>query len=46
MDQDKDWGGVHREGKGWRDGGEYKGGKKQEDWERGVDLCPGCFMEK
>ena len=41
-EQDENWGGVCCKGKGWRDGGEHKGGKNQEDEERGGGMCP-CF---
>ena len=33
--------GVCCKGKGWRVGGYHKGGKNQEDEERGGGMCPG-----
>ena len=41
-DQDEDRGGVCCKVKFRRNGGEHKLGKKQEDEERGVGVCPGC----
>ena len=46
MDQANDWGGVCCKGKGRKDGGEYKGGMKQEDEERGGGMCPVCGGEE
>ena len=46
MSADKHWGGVCCKGKGWRDGGEHKGGKNQEDEERADGMCPGCGGEE
>ena len=42
VDKDEYWVGVLCEDKGQRDGGEDKGGKKQEDGKRGGVLFPGC----
>ena len=44
--QEKNWGGVCCKGKGWRDGGEHRGGKNQEDEERSDGMCPGCGGEE
>ena len=44
-DQDKDCRGVFFKGKSMRDGGEYKGGKNQEDEERGGGMCKLCDGE-
>ena len=38
-DQDKNWGGVTCKGQGWIVGEYHKGGKNQEDEERGVRMC-------
>ena len=45
-DEVEDGGGVSCKGKGWKDGGKYKGGKKQEDKKRVGGMCPGCGWEK
>ena len=39
-------GGVHFKGKGRRDGGVKKVGKKNEDEERGGGMCPGYIREE
>ena len=46
MEQDEDRCGDPCEGKGWIDGGEDKGGKNQEDEERGGVMCPICGREE
>ena len=46
MSADKHWGGVCCKGKGWRDGGEHKGGKNQEDEEIADGTCTGCGGEE
>ena len=39
-------GGVCCKGQGWRVGEDHKGGKKQEDEERGDGVCPECGGKK
>ena len=46
MSAEKHWGGVCCKGKGWRDGGEHKVEKNQEDEERSDGMCPGCSGEE
>ena len=45
MEQPKYCCGYPCEGKGRRDGGYHKGGKKQEDEERGFGMCLVCDGE-